>query len=47
MELRTLEKMGFQLVAVNLKKWNELEEPERIRFLKKEIDMSLSKLMNH
>ena len=44
MELRTLRKMGFQLIVVDLAKWHALEEPEKLIHLKEQIALSLAEM---
>ena len=40
-DLRTLELLGYDVIAVNVDKWLELREHQRILFLMREINQRL------
>ena len=37
LELRTLERLGYSVVAINIEKWTKLSEYERIPYLMQQI----------
>ncbi len=42
MELRTLKKLGFNAADINLAKWRELAESDKVTFLMEKVDTMLS-----
>ena len=42
MEMRTLKRMGFLVIDIDLAKWSELAESDKITFITDKLDLVLS-----